>query len=125
MKTIYTNKAPQAVGPYSQAIQTGNYVFCSGQIGLNPTTMQLIEGGIENQTSQVLRNIEAVLESINLTLQNVVKVQIFLQDMGDFNLVNQIYAKFMNEHKPARDTVEVSKLPLNALIEISVIAFKE
>jgi len=125
MQTINTNNAPAAIGPYSQAIQAGDYLFCSGQIGLDPISMQLVEGGIEAQTRQVFANILAVLNSLNLTLQNVVKVQVFLQSMEDFSLVNEIYVEFMNSHKPARDTVEVSKLPKMALIEISVIAHYE
>jgi len=124
MKITHTNKAPAAIGPYSQAVQVGDFVFCSGQIGLDPTSMKLIEGGVKSQTRQVFLNIEAVLESSNLSLSNVVKVQVFIQNMDHFSMVNEIYGDFMKGHKPARDTIEVSKLPLEALIEISVVAYR-
>ena len=125
MKLINTNKAPMAIGPYSQAVQAGDYIFCSGQIGLDPVTMQIAEGGIDAQTRQVFANIKAVLTNQNLSLRDVVKVQVFLQNIDDFSFVNNIYAEYMNGHKPARDTAEVSKLPLKALIEISVVACSE
>ena len=125
MKEITTNKAPKAVGPYSQAIIAGSFVFCSGQIGLDPQSGNLVEG-IENQTKQVLENLSAVLTVENLSLKDVVKSDIFITSIVDFTVVNEIYSQyFSSDPKPARTTVEVSNLPKGALIEISCIACKE
>ena len=125
MKTIKTDLAPAAIGPYSQAMALDRLVFCSGQIPLNPTTMKLVDGGIEAQTRQVFANMQAVLEAAGLTLANVVKTTVFLQDMTEFAAMNTIYAECFGAHAPARSTVEVAKLPLGARVEIECIAAGE
>lgn len=114
-------EAPAAVGPYSHASRVGNLLFCSGQIPLDPTTMKIVEGGIEAQTRQVLTNISAVLSSQGVSLAHVAKTTIFVTDIADFPVVNAIYGEAMAGHKPARSTVQVAALPLGALIEIEVI----
>lgn len=121
-KVIHTDKAPQAIGPYSQAIQARNFLFLSGQIPLDPRTGELVKGDIRQQTKQVLENIKGVLESQGLGMENVVKTTIFLKDIGNFNQVNEIYGTYFPSSPPARSTVEVSKLPRNAGIEIEIIA---
>lgn len=121
-KVIHTDKAPQAIGPYSQAIQARNFLFLSGQIPLDPRTGELVKGDIRQQTKQVLENIKGVLESQGLGMENVVKTTIFLKDIGNFNQVNEIYGTYFPSSPPARSTVEVSKLPRNAGIEIEAIA---
>ena len=120
MKKLSTQKAPAAVGPYSQGIQTGNLFFLSGQLGLNPETGKMVEGGIEKQTHQVFKNIQAVLESEGLTLNNVVKVLVLLSDINDFAAVNAIYGEYFNEPYPARSAFQVAALPLGGQIEIEV-----
>lgn len=114
--------APKAVGAYSQAAQSGNLVYLSGQIGLVPETGIIIEGGVEAQTRRVLENIKAVLKALSLDFKNVVKTTIFLTDMGDFKLVNEIYASELKDAKPARSTIKVAGLPLGAAVEIEMIA---
>lgn len=114
--------APKAIGPYSHAARIGNLLYCSGQIPLDPATMKLVEGGIEEQTRQVLANVAAVLASQGATLTHVAKTTIFLANMTDFPVVNGLYAEAMGDHKPARSTVQVAGLPLGSLIEIEVIA---
>ncbi len=121
MKTINTNKAPTAIGPYSQATESNGFLFCSGQIGLDPETGEL-RPGIEIQTNQVLENLKAVVEAGGSSLENVVKTTIYLKNLSDFQTVNEIYGKFFEPFKPARATVEVSGLPKGALIEIDLIA---
>ena len=121
-KVIHTDKAPKAIGPYSQAIQAGNFLFLSGQIPLDPKTGELVKGDIRQQTQRVLENIKGVLESQGLGMENVVKVTIFLKDIGNFIPVNEVYATYFPSSPPARSTVEVSKLPRNAEIEIEAIA---
>lgn len=123
MKPIQTDKAPKAVGPYSQAIEHGDMIFCSGQIGIDPATGTLVEG-IKNQTKQVMHNLEQVLMAAGSSLQNIVKTTIFLADMNDYVEVNEIYGSYFKEAKPARSTVQVAKLPKDALIEIECIAIK-
>jgi 2-iminobutanoate/2-iminopropanoate deaminase len=118
---VYTEKAPAAVGPYSQAIKSGNFVFTSGQIGINPLTSQL-RVGIEEQTRQVLANLAAVLEAAGSSMDRIVKTSIFLTDMAEFATVNRIYAEVFEEHPPARSTFQVAGLPLGALVEIEAIA---
>ena len=125
MKEIRTNKAPEPVGPYSQAVQANNFVFISGQLAINPKTNQLVQGDIQEQTSQVFNNIKAILEEANLTLKNIVKVEIYLKDINDFKEVNKFYTKIFSKPYPARHVVEVSNLPLNAKIEIACIACKD
>ncbi len=122
LTTTSTPNAPEAIGPYSQAIQAQGYIFCSGQIGIDPATNTLVEGGIEAQTTQVLKNLTAVLEASNSSLNNVVKTDVFLADMSDFQAMNDIYASYFSTHKPARATVAVQALPKGALVEISCIA---
>ncbi len=124
MEIISTSDAPQAIGPYSQAVTSGNMVFCSGQVPLDPATMKLIEGDIAAQTRQVFKNLEAVLAAAGATLNDVVKTTVFLQDMGDFPAMNAVYGVCFGDHKPARATVEVAKLPLGARVEIEVTAIK-
>ena len=121
-KVIQTEMAPKAIGPYSQAIQAGDFLFLSGQIPLDPKTGELAKGDIREQTRQVLENIKGILESQKLGMGNVVKVTIFLEDIGNFNQVNEVYATYFPSSPPARSTVGVSKLPRNAEIEIEVIA---
>ena len=118
-----TDQAPQAIGPYSQAIESHGFLFISGQIPIDPTTNQVIgSGSIEDQTIRVLTNIEALLKAKGLTMENIVKTTIFLQDMAHFQTANQIYANYFKKNPPARSTVEVSRLPKDALIEIEAIA---
>lgn len=120
LEIIATQNAPQAIGPYSQAIKANGVIYTSGQIGLNPQGI-LVEG-IEAQTRQVLNNLSEVLKAGGSSLQQVFKTTIFLSDMEDFALVNAIYAEFFGEHKPARSTVAVKTLPKNALVEIECMA---
>ncbi len=122
MEKINTTTAPEALGPYSQAVKTGNLVFCSGQTPLNPDTMKVDAATIEGQTKQVLENLSAVLKGVGLTLQDVVKTTVFLKSLDDFQNMNKIYAKMFEGHKPSRATIEVSKNPLDALVEIECIA---
>ncbi len=121
-KAINTEKAPKAIGPYSQAIQVGNLIYTSGQLPINPTTGAFPEGGIKEQTRQSLSNIQAILEEAGLTMSNVVKTTVFLADMNDFADMNTIYAEFFTQPYPARSAVAVKTLPKNALVEIEVVA---
>ena len=124
MKSISTPKAPAAIGPYSQAIQAGNFVYTSGQLPIDPSTGAFPEGGIKQQTRQSLTNIKSILEEAGLTMGNVVKTTVFLADMSDFADMNGVYAEFFSEPFPARSAVAVKTLPKNALVEIEAIAFK-
>ena len=121
-KIISTEKAPKAIGPYSQAIRIEGLVYSAGQIGLNPATMEIVEGGIEAQTRQVLTNLKAVLEAAGSGLNYVIKTTVFLKDMNDFAAMNTIYAESFPENPPARSTVAVAGLPKGGLVEIEVIA---
>lgn len=121
-KAVETADAPKAIGPYSQAIVADDFVFLAGQIGLDPKTGNLVEGGIEAETEQVLKNIEAVLKASKSDFDNVVKTTIFLADINDFAKVNEIYSKYFKAPFPARSTVQVAKLPRDARIEIEVTA---
>ena len=121
-KIVSTSDAPAAVGPYSQAIRSGNLLFCAGQIPLDPRTGQLVTGDIAIQTRRVLDNISALLKAAHLTFGHVVKTTIFLTDMNDFQTVNEIYATYFPEQPPARSTVAVAALPKGAQVEIEVIA---
>ena len=114
--------APKAVGPYSPAVRAGGMAFLSGQVGLNPETMQLVGSGIEEQTKQVLENLSAVLAGLGLSFKDVVKTTIFLTDLANFQTVNKIYGDALEGHKPARSTFQVSGLPLGAIVEIEMIA---
>jgi len=122
MKIVSTDKAPKAIGPYSQAIRTEDLVFTAGQVGLDPTTMEIVEGGVEAQTRQALTNLKYVLESADSGLNYVVKTTVFLQNMSDFALMNAIYTEFFPENPPARSTVAVAALPKGALVEIECMA---
>jgi 2-iminobutanoate/2-iminopropanoate deaminase len=122
MQTISTPAAPAAIGPYSQAVVTGSLVFCSGQIALDPATGELIEGDVAAQTRQVLTNLEAVLREAGSDLGRVVKTTVFLRSMGDFAEVNAVYAEHFGAHRPARSTVEVSRLPRDVAVEIEAVA---
>ena len=121
-KIVSTDKAPKAIGPYSQAIRTENLLFTAGQLGLDPVSMELVEGGVEAQTRQVLTNLKNVLESADSGLRFVVKTTVFLQDMADFAKMNAVYAEFFPENPPARSTVQVAALPKGALVEVECIA---
>ncbi|WP_282122279.1 RidA family protein [Algibacter mikhailovii] len=126
MKTIITTeKAPAPIGPYNQAILTGNTLYTSGQIAINPQTEALITEDIEKETTQVMNNLAAVLEAANMTFEHVIKTSIFITDMNDFNIINSVYGKYFDDDSaPARETVQVAKLPKNVNVEISVIAVK-
>ena len=121
-KVIHTNQAPAAVGPYSQAIDCGEYVFCSGQIPLVPETGALVEGGIEAQARQMFANIKAVLAQAGLDFSNVVKTTVFMTDLSQFATLNSIYAEYFPENPTARSCVQVAGLPKGALVETEVIA---
>jgi 2-iminobutanoate/2-iminopropanoate deaminase len=121
-QVIETTNAPAAVGPYSMAVKTGNFIFLSGQVGLDPETKKLVEGGVEAQARQIFKNIKAVLAEAGATLQNVVKTTVFLKDMADFKRVNEVYAQHFEPPFPARSAVAVRELPLSVDIEIEVIA---
>ena len=122
MKVISTQKAPAAIGPYSQAIQIGNLDYTSGQIPIDPTTGKFAEGGIKEQTRQSLLNVKAILEEAGLMMKNVVKTTVFIADMNDFADMNAIYAEFFSEPYPARSAVAVKTLPKGALVEIEAVA---
>ena len=121
-KIISTSEAPAAIGPYSQAVRVGSFLFCSGQIPLDPKNGQIVSGDIRTETRRVLDNIAAVLKAEGLTFESVVKTTIFLTNLGDFQSVNEIYGSYFNQQPPARSTVQVSALPKGANIEIEVIA---
>jgi len=122
MQQIFTASAPQAIGPYSQAIRTGNLLYCSGQTPIDPATMRVEAGTIEEQTKQVISNLELVLQKAGLTLKNVVKTNVFLSDMNLFTPMNTMYAECFGIHRPARSTIAVKGLPYDALVEIECIA---
>ena len=121
-KIIATKNAPAAIGPYSQAVQVGNMLFASGQLGLDPATGQFPEGGVKEQTAQAFKNVKAILTEAGLTMDNVVKTTVFLADMGDFAAMNEVYAAQFEGTFPARSAVAVKTLPKNALVEVEVIA---
>lgn len=119
---ISTERAPGAIGPYSQAVKAGGLVFCSGQIPIDPATGDFVSGGVTEQTEQVLVNLKAVLLAAGADLGNVVKTTVFLSDMGEFAAMNEVYAKHFGENKPARATVQAARLPRDAKVEIDCIA---
>lgn len=121
-KIIHTDKAPKAIGPYSQAVRTGNMVYTAGQIALDPATMEIVSGGVEAETRQVLTNLKHVLEAANSGLNYVVKTTVFLRDMADFPKMNAVYAEFFPENPPARSTVAVAGLPRGVAVEIETVA---
>ena len=119
---IQTEHAPQAIGPYSQAVRANGLIFASGQIPIDPQTGEFVPGGIEEQTEQVLKNLTAVLEAAGSSLVNVVKTTVFLVDMQEFKAMNEVYGRFFKEQAPARATVEAARLPRDARVEIEAIA---
>jgi 2-iminobutanoate/2-iminopropanoate deaminase len=121
-ETISTNNAPGAIGPYSQAIKTGNMVFCSGQIPIDPSTGEFVSEVVSEQTEQVLKNLGEVLKAAGTSLDNVVKTTVFLADMNDFAEMNEVYGRYFSENKPARATVQAARLPRDAKVEIDCIA---
>ncbi len=121
-KVIQTEKAPKAIGPYSQAIRTDTMVYTAGQIGIDPASGELIAAGVEEQTRQALTNVRNVLEAAGSSMENVVKTTVFLKDMNDFSKMNAIYAEFFGENPPARSTIAVAGLPKGGLVEIETVA---
>jgi len=121
-KIVATPKAPAAIGPYSQAIRIGDFLYTSGQISLDPETMKMITGDIEIETEKVLKNIEAILKADGLDLNNIIKTTVYLTDLSEFTLMNQVYEKFFSETKPARACIQVTALPKGAKVEIDAIA---
>lgn len=119
---IATDRAPRAIGPYSQAVRAGNLVFASGQIPIDPATGEFVSGGIAEQTEQVLRNLAAVFKAAGLGLDQVIKTTVFLLDMDDFTAMNEVYGRFFGEQPPARATVQAARLPRDARVEIEAIA---
>lgn len=124
METISTNKAPAAVGPYSQGIKAGNLIYTSGQLPIVPETGELLREDIKKETLQSLKNVEAILVEAGATIEDIIKVNIYIRNMEDFPLINGVYEDFFGNHKPARSLVEVSKLPKDGNIEIEAIAYK-
>ena len=121
---VSTELAPQAIGPYSQAVMVGDYVFTSGQIPIDPKTGEFVAGGIAEQTAQVFRNLSEVLKAAGAGLEDVVKTTVYLADMNDFAAMNEVYARSFGENRPARSTVQAARLPRDARVEIDVIAVK-
>lgn len=122
-KIIFTEKAPAPIGPYNQAVLSGNTLYASGQIAINPASGELVTDNINNETKQVMENIAAILEAADMTFENVVKATIFIMDMNNFGAINTIYGSYFNEKTaPARETVQVACLPKNVNVEISIIA---
>jgi|SRR5678815_2878933 endoribonuclease L-PSP, putative len=124
MQSIQTSNAPQAIGPYSQAIKANGLVFVSGQVPFDPHKMEIVEGDIKVQTAQVLSNIKAILEAAGTTPDRVVKATVFLSDLNDFNAMNEVYGGFFGATRPARSTVQVARLPRDVRVEIDVIALE-
>ena len=122
-KIISTPKAPAAIGPYSQAIKVGNFIYTSGQISLDAETMEMVTGSIEIETEKVLQNLEAILMEDGLNLSHVIKTTVYLSDLGDFSKMNQVYESFFSDNKPARACVQVAALPKGAKVEIDAIAY--
>ena len=119
---VATERAPRAIGPYSQAVRSGNFLFASGQIPIDPATGEFVAGGITEQTEQVMRNVSAILEAAGASLQQVVKTTVFLADMDDFTAMNEVYGRYFGENPPARATVQAARLPRDARVEIEAIA---
>jgi len=124
-QVIVAPKAPPALGPYSHAIVAGELVFTAGQVGLDPETRKLVEGGVQAQTRQALKNVAAILEAAGSSLELVLKTTVFLQDMKDFTAMNAVYAEFFPQNAPARSALQVAALPLGALVEIETVALKK
>jgi len=122
--TVHTDHAPKAIGPYSQAVSHGDLIYSAGQIALDPASMQVVAGAVAEQTERVMANLTAVLEAAGSDLSRVLKTTVFLADMADFAAMNEVYAKWFGEHRPARSTVAVAGLPRNVRVEIEVVAVK-
>ena len=125
LKILHTDQAPKAVGPYSQAVKAGNFIYLSGQLALDPSVGKMVEGGVQAETKQALLNAQAILETEGYTFNDVVKTTVFLDKISDFGAMNEIYAQFFVDHKPARAAFEVAALPLGGLVEIQMVAYKE
>jgi len=121
-QVIHTDKAPKAIGPYSQAVKAGNMLFVSGQVPFVPETMEIVEGDVKAQTAQSLKNVQAILAEAGLDFSHVVKSTVFIKDMNEFAAINEVYAEYFGENKPARACVEVARLPKDVKVEIEVIA---
>ena len=121
-QVIHTDNAPKAIGPYSQAVKAGNMLFVSGQVPFVPETMEIVEGDVKAQTAQSLKNVQAILAEAGLDFSHVVKSTVFIKDMNEFAQINEVYAEFFGENKPARACVEVARLPKDVKVEIAVIA---
>ena len=124
LEIVSSAHAPRAIGPYSQALAAGQHVFTAGQIGLDPANMELVAGGVAEQTDRVLRNLSAVLEAAGSSLGHVIKTTVYLVDMGDFATMNDVYARHFGDHRPARSTVAVAGLPKQARVEIDAVALR-
>lgn len=122
MRTRHTDDAPAAIGPYSQAVEVDGWLYTSGQVGIDPATGELIEGGFESQARRVLANLRAVLRASRCTFSDVVKATVYVTDLADFTVLNELYAEAMGSHRPARSTVQVAALPKGALVEIDLVA---
>jgi 2-iminobutanoate/2-iminopropanoate deaminase len=122
LKAVHTDRAPQAIGPYSQAIVADGWVFCSGQIALEPETMEILDGGVAEQTDLVLRNLRSVLEAAGAGMDTVVKTTVFLEDMNDFAAMNEVYGRHFGDHRPARAAVQAAALPRGVAVEIECVA---
>ncbi|MFH0895480.1 MAG: Rid family detoxifying hydrolase [Bacteroidota bacterium] len=123
-KIIHTQAAPVPLGPYSQAVKAGDFLFVSGQVGINPAVGKIDAENIQDETKQVFKNIEAILKEAGMELSDIIKATIFVTDLGDFSAVNEVYATFFKKDFPARETAQACKLPAGAKLEISVVAFK-
>lgn len=124
-EVINSKKAPAAIGPYSQAVKVNGFLFISGQLPMDPETMEIVDGDIQQQTKQSIENIKAILEEAGLNLNNVIKTTVFIKDMEDFSKINEVYGSYFNENKPARACIEVAKIPKDAGVEIEAIAIVE
>lgn len=122
LHTIATPDAPQAIGPYAQAVVVNGMLYSAGQIALDPATMEIVPGGVTEQSERVLRNLQAVLAAAGMTFANVVKTTVFLRDMAEFSAMNEVYARYFGDHRPARSTVAVAGLPRDVRVEIEVVA---
>ena len=123
-EVIATNDGPRAIGPYSQAIRANGFVFVSGQVAIDPSTQQVISGDVASQTDRVIKNLSAILQAAGSSLEKVVRSTVFLKNMGDFAVMNGIYAEFFSDKPPARSTIEVARLPKDALVEVEAIALR-
>ena len=124
-EVVITEKAPQALGPYSVGVKAGNLVFTAGQVGINPENGEIVPGGVETETRQALTNLKAVLEAAGVSLKTVVKTTVFLRDMNDFSLMNKVYEEFFTSEFPARSAVQVARIPKDGAVEIEAIALQE